>query len=52
MAECDLTDGGNITAWVYVFKERYRNLVENEPWDPVWFLEYGMHEFLAGLDVS
>ena len=47
MAECGLTDGGNISAWVYVFKERYRNLVEDEPWDPVWFSEDGIHEFLA-----
>jgi gamma-glutamylcyclotransferase (GGCT)/AIG2-like uncharacterized protein YtfP len=52
MAECGLADGGNITAWVYVFKERHRNLVEDEPWDPVRFLEDGIHEFLAGLDVS
>ena len=52
MAECGLTDGGNISAWVYVFKERYRNLVEDEPWDPVWFLEHGIHAFLADLDVS
>ena len=52
MAECSLTDGGSISAWVYVLKERYRNLVEDEPWDPGWFLEDGIHEFLAGLDVS
>jgi len=47
-----LTNGGNITAWVYVFKERYGNLVEDELWDPVWFSEDGIHEFLAGLDIS
>ena len=52
MAECGLTDGGIISAWVYVLKERYRNLVEDEPWDPVWFSEDGIHEFLADLDVS
>jgi gamma-glutamylcyclotransferase (GGCT)/AIG2-like uncharacterized protein YtfP len=46
MAECGLTDGGTITAWVYVFKERYRDLVEDEPWDPVWFSEDGIHTFL------
>ncbi|MCG6945214.1 MAG: gamma-glutamylcyclotransferase [Deltaproteobacteria bacterium] len=45
MVECGLTDGRTITAWVYVFKERYRDLVEDEPWDPVWFSEDGIHSF-------
>jgi gamma-glutamylcyclotransferase (GGCT)/AIG2-like uncharacterized protein YtfP len=50
MAECGLSDGGNIAAWVYVFKERYRNLVEDEPWDPVGFLEDGIHTFFASYE--
>lgn len=52
MAECGLTDGGIISAWVYVFKEQYRDLVVDEPWDPVQFLENGIHAFLASLDDS
>jgi gamma-glutamylcyclotransferase (GGCT)/AIG2-like uncharacterized protein YtfP len=52
MVECDLTDGGSIAAWVYLFKDRYRDCVEDEPWDPVWFLEYEIYAFLADLDVS
>lgn len=52
MAECGLPDGSNVTAWVYVFKEQYRDLLEDEPWDPVQFLEGGIHTFLAGLDDS
>jgi len=47
MAECGLSDGGTIAAWVYVCKERYRNLVEDEPWDPVWFSEDGICTFFA-----
>lgn len=52
MAECGLTDGGTITAWVYVFKEQYRDLLEDELWDPVRFLESGIHVFLTDLDDS
>ena len=46
LAECELPDGGKITAWVYVLKEKYWNLIEDEEWDLNWFSEVGIHSFL------
>lgn len=46
MAECELSERGKIIACVYVFKAQYRNLVEDEQWDPVWFSKIGIHLFL------
>lgn len=47
MAECELSDGSSIIASVYVFKERYRNLIEDEEWDPAWFSEAAIDLFLT-----
>ena len=45
MAECELSDGSSIIACVYVFKEQYRYLIEDEEWDPVWFSEVAIQLF-------
>ena len=47
MAECQLSHGSKIIAGVYVFKEQYRNLIQDEEWDPVWFSEVAIHFFLT-----
>ncbi len=47
MAECELSDGSSITAGVYVFKQEYRNLIEDEDWDPDWFSKVAIHLFLT-----
>lgn len=49
-AECR-TPGGKITgAWVYVLKDRYFDLLEDAPWDPVWFAETGIGSFLKNYE--
>jgi gamma-glutamylcyclotransferase (GGCT)/AIG2-like uncharacterized protein YtfP len=48
--KCELSDGDKITACVYVFKEKYTNLIEDKEWDPVWFSEVGIHSFLGEYD--
>ena len=47
MAECELSDGSSIIASVYVFKEKYRDLIKDEEWDPAWFSEVAIHLFLT-----
>ena len=47
MVECELADGSKIIAGVYVFKEKHRNLIEDEEWDPIWFSEVGIYSFLT-----
>lgn len=44
--QCELPDGKMITACVYVFKKRYRDLLTDEDWDPDWFARVGIHTFL------
>jgi len=46
IVECELADGSKIIAGVYVFKEKHRNLIEDEEWDPIWFSEVGIYSFL------
>ena len=45
--ECELADGRKIIASVYAFKEKYRNLIEDEEWDPIWFSKVGIYSFLT-----
>ena len=42
---CSLPDGSRISAWVYVFREEFADLVEDRTWDPVWFEKNGLHAF-------
>jgi gamma-glutamylcyclotransferase (GGCT)/AIG2-like uncharacterized protein YtfP len=44
---CLLPDGSRISAWVFVFKKEYADLVEARTWDPVWFEKNGIHAFTA-----
>jgi gamma-glutamylcyclotransferase (GGCT)/AIG2-like uncharacterized protein YtfP len=44
---CSLPDGSGISAWVYVFKEEFAELVEPQTWDPEWFEKNGIHTFMA-----
>ena len=37
----------NVSAQVYVFKPEYRILVDKEPWNPDWFKETGIRDFMA-----
>ena len=46
-AECELSHRGKISACVYVFNEKYKNLIEDKEWDPVWFSQVGIHSFLT-----
>lgn len=43
---CDLKDGTTAMAWVYVFGREYRNLIENEDWDPDRFEQMVLRSFL------
>jgi len=47
MAVCKLPDESETTACVYVLKEQYRDLVEDEEWHPDWFAKFGIYSFLA-----
>jgi gamma-glutamylcyclotransferase (GGCT)/AIG2-like uncharacterized protein YtfP len=47
LAECRLLDGSEIFAYVFVFKEKYLNLIGDEDWDPDWFARFGMSSFLT-----
>ena len=44
---CFLPDGSRVSAWVYVFKDEYADLVEPQTWDPKWFEKTGIHFFMA-----
>jgi len=46
-AECRGDDGTVFTVLVYVFKAKYRGLLEDREWDPTWFVREGMRAFLA-----
>lgn len=46
VSECDLPDNRITRAYVYVFKEEYRNLLTDEDWDPFWFSKVGLRAFL------
>ena len=45
--DCALPDGSTIMAFVYVLKEKYWDLIEDEEWDLNWFSEVGIHSFLT-----
>ena len=47
MVECELADGSKIIACVYTFKQEYRNLIQDEDWDPIWFSKVGIYSFLT-----
>ena len=42
-----LSNHQTVIAQVYVFKPEYRALVENKPWNPEWFKETGIHDFMT-----
>ncbi len=44
-AKCHTGNGSAVPAFVYVFKQEYMKLVEDELWDPEWFLREGMEIF-------
>lgn len=44
---CSLPDGSRISTWVYVFKEKFADLVEPQTWDPEWFEKKAIHTFMA-----
>jgi gamma-glutamylcyclotransferase (GGCT)/AIG2-like uncharacterized protein YtfP len=46
LAPCRLPDGSTTQAGVYVLKDSYRHLLQNEAWDPVWFAHVGIKVFL------
>ena len=45
-AECRIPGGEVTSAWVYLLKDRYYDLLEDAPWDPAWFAETGIRSFL------
>ena len=36
-----------LSAYVYVFKQDFNALVEEESWSPKWFEKVGIHKFMA-----
>jgi hypothetical protein len=46
IAPCELPDGRQYAASVYVLKGPYRHLLQDEEWDPAWFDKVGMKVFL------
>lgn len=46
-AVCSLPDGSRISAWVYVFSDKFIDLVEAQAWDPTWFEKNGIHAFMT-----
>jgi gamma-glutamylcyclotransferase (GGCT)/AIG2-like uncharacterized protein YtfP len=44
---CSLPDGSRISAWVYVFKEKFVDIVDPQTWDPEWFEKNDIHTFMA-----
>jgi gamma-glutamylcyclotransferase (GGCT)/AIG2-like uncharacterized protein YtfP len=44
---CSLPDGSRISAWVYVFKEKFADIVDPQTWDPEWFEKNDIHTFMA-----
>ena len=47
MLKCELADGSRAEAAVYVFKEQYRDLIEDKEWEPLWFAEAAIRTFLT-----
>ena len=43
--KCWTAEGMVLSALVYVFRQEYMGLVEEEPWDPEWFLREGIGIF-------
>lgn len=46
----ELESGGRLEAFVYRFRNRYRPLLGNRPWDPQRFLQEGLPRFLGHYD--
>jgi gamma-glutamylcyclotransferase (GGCT)/AIG2-like uncharacterized protein YtfP len=44
---CSLPDGSRISAWVYVFSDKFIDHVEAQAWDPTWFEKNGIHAFMT-----
>jgi gamma-glutamylcyclotransferase (GGCT)/AIG2-like uncharacterized protein YtfP len=44
---CTLSDGGRMSASTYVFREEFFDFVAAESWDPAWFEQKGMADFMA-----
>ncbi len=44
---CSLPNGSRISAWVYVFSDKFIDLVEAQAWDPTWFEKNGIHAFMT-----
>ncbi len=47
LVTCILPDGRLVSAHVYVFKQEYSALVDEESWNPEWFESIGIHRFMA-----
>ena len=47
MISCRTIENKSLPAWVYVFRKLYANRVIDQPWDPIWFANVGIHQFLA-----
>ena len=47
VVSCEMVDEKSISAWVYVFRSLYAYRVIDEPWDPTWFADEGIHRFIA-----
>jgi len=48
LTQCNLPDGSGEPAVVYVFRQRYRSLLDSADWNPDWFANFGIHTFLSG----
>ena len=46
--ECELDDGRNVQAYVYVFKKEFQYLIEDQAWDPDEFSKTGIFRFFSG----
>jgi len=42
---CKTAEGKVLPALAYLFREEYADLIEEDPWDPEWFLKQGMGSF-------
>jgi hypothetical protein len=45
--QCRTIEGSTINAYVYVFREEWRHLVENSPWDPAEFSTVTLQDFIS-----
>ena len=46
-AICLLPNGSRMSAWVYVFNDKFIDLVEPQAWDPTWFEKNGLRAFMT-----